>query len=172
MPLLAKPETAIQLLIGKPDVSVFTYQMPKLGFDFNIRKEFPIFWPIKGLLEGKFSAEAHLGFGYDTYGLSEWKKSNFAAGSAGKVFDGFYVSDRQNADGTGPDVDELTLDASIAVGAGLDVGIAEGYVKGGIQGKVGIDLIDIGEFQPKQGGDGENPNIGNYFPYQQTLGTV
>jgi Ca2+-binding RTX toxin-like protein len=155
VPLLTKPETAIQLLIGKPDVSVFTYQMPKLGFDFNIDQKFPIWGPITGLLEGKFSAEAHLGFGYDTYGLNQWKNSNFAAGSAGKVFDGFYVSDRQNADGTGPDVDELSLDASIAVGAGLDLKIAEGYVKGGIQGKVGIDLIDIGEFQPKQGGDGK-----------------
>ncbi|MBE9185209.1 DUF4347 domain-containing protein [Microcoleus sp. LEGE 07076] len=155
IPLLTKPQTAIQLLIGKPDVPVFTYQMPKLGFDFNIRKDFPIWGPIKGLLEGKFSASAHLGFGYDTYGLSEWKNSNFASGSASKVLDGFYVSDRENADGTGRDVDELTLDASIAVGAGIDVGIAEGYVKGGIQGKVGIDLIDIGEFQPKQGGDGK-----------------
>jgi len=155
LPLLTKPETAIQLLIGKPDVPILSYQMPKLGFDFNIRKDFPIWGPIKGLLEGNFSASAQLGFGYDTYGLSEWKNSNFAADSAGKVLDGFYVSDRQNADGTGPDVDELKLDASIAVGAGLDVGIAEGYVKGGIQGKVGIDLIDIGEFQPKQGGDGK-----------------
>ncbi|WP_445250797.1 FG-GAP-like repeat-containing protein, partial [Microcoleus sp. OTE_8_concoct_300] len=155
LPLLTKPETAIQLLIGKPDVSVFTYQMPKLGFDFKIDQKFPIWGPIKGLLEGKFSAEAHLGFGYDTYGLNQWKNSNFAAGSADKVLDGFYVSDRENADGTGRDVDELTLDASIAVGAGIDVKIAEAYVKGGIQGKVGIDLIDIGEFQPKQGGDGK-----------------
>ncbi|MEG4349709.1 calcium-binding protein, partial [Microcoleus sp. LAD1_D3] len=155
IPLLTKPETAIQLLIGKPDVPVFTYQMPKLGFDFNLRQDFPIFGPLKGLLEGKFSASAHLGFGYDTYGLDQWKKSNFAADSASKVLDGFYVSDRENADGTGSDVDELSLDASIAVGAGIDVGIAEGYVKGGIQGKVGIDLIDIGEFQPKQGGDGK-----------------
>ncbi|MEG4215049.1 DUF4347 domain-containing protein [Microcoleus sp. Pol14C6] len=155
LPLLTKPETAIQLLIGKPDVSLFTYQMPKLGFDFNVEQSFPIFGPLKGLLEGKFSASAHLGFGYDTYGLNQWKNSNFAADSAGKVLDGFYVSDSENADGTGLDVDELTLDASIAVGAGLDVGIAEGYVKGGIQGKVGIDLIDIGEFQPKQGGDGK-----------------
>ncbi|MEG4069895.1 DUF4347 domain-containing protein [Microcoleus sp. Pol11C2] len=155
LPLLTKPETAIQLLIGKPDVSLFTYQMPKLGFDFNVEQSFPIFGPLKGLLEGKFSASAHLGFGYDTYGLNQWKNSNFAADSAGQVLNGFYVSDRENADGTGPDVDELTLDASIAVGAGLDVGIAEGYVKGGIQGKVGIDLIDIGEFQPKQGGDGK-----------------
>jgi len=155
LPLLTKPQTAIKLLIGKPDVPVFTYNMPKLGFDFNIRKDFPIWGPIKGLLQGKFSASAHLGFGYDTYGLSQWKNSNFAAGSAGKVLDGFYVSDRLNADGTGPDVDELTLDASIAVGAGLDVAIAKSYVKGGIQGKVGIDLIDIGEFQPKKGGDGK-----------------
>jgi Ca2+-binding RTX toxin-like protein len=155
LPLLTKPETAIQLLLGKPDVSLFTYNMPKLGFDFNIQKNFPIWGPIQGLLEGKFSASAHLGFGYDTYGLNQWKNSNFAASSAGKVLDGFYVSDRQNADGTGPDVDELKLDASIAVGAGLNVGVAEGYVKGGIQGKVGIDLIDIGEFQPKQGGDGK-----------------
>ncbi|MEG4641269.1 calcium-binding protein, partial [Microcoleus sp. Aus8_D4] len=155
LPLLTKPTTAIQLLLGKPDVPLFTYNMPKLGFDFNIQKNFPIWGPIQGLLQGKFSASAHLGFGYDTYGLSEWKKSNFATGSADKVLDGFYVSDRLNADGTGPDVDELTLDASIAVGAGLNVGVAEGYVKGGIQGKVGIDLIDIGEFQPKKGGDGK-----------------
>jgi Ca2+-binding RTX toxin-like protein len=155
LPLLTKPQTAIQLLLGKQDVPVFTYDIPKLGVDFNIRKDFPIWGPLKGLLEGKFSASAHLGFGYDTYGLSEWKNSNFAASSASKVLDGFYVSDRLNADGTGPDVDELTLDASIAVGAGLNVGVAEGYVKGGIQGKVGIDLIDIGEFQPKKGGDGK-----------------
>ena len=155
IPLLTKPETALQLLIGKPDVPVFSYQMPKLGFDFNIEKTFPIWGPLKGLLEGKFSASAHLGFGYDTYGLNEWKKSNFASGSASTVLDGFYVSDRQNADGTGPDVDELSLDASIAVGAKIDALIAEGTVKGGIEGKVGIDLIDIGEFQPKQGGDGK-----------------
>ncbi|NQE38000.1 hypothetical protein [Microcoleus asticus] len=156
IPLLTQPQTAIQLLIGKPDVPVFTYQMPKLGFDFNIRKDFQIWGPLKGLLEGKFSAAAHLGFGYDTYGLNQWKNSNFAASSADKVLDGFYVSDRENADGTGPDVDELSLDASISAGAGVKVPkIAEGYVKGGIQGKVGIDLIDIGEFQPKVGGDGK-----------------
>ncbi|MEG4107675.1 DUF4347 domain-containing protein [Microcoleus sp. S13_C5] len=155
LPLLTKPETAIQLLIGKPDVPVFSYQMPQLGFDFNIDQKFPIWGPIEGLLEGNFSASAHLGFGYDTYGLNEWKNSNFDAGSADKVLDGFYVSDRENADGTGLDVDELSLDASIAVGAGIDAKIVEGYVKGGIQGKVGIDLIDIGEFQPKQGGDGK-----------------
>ncbi|NJS10584.1 MAG: DUF4347 domain-containing protein [Microcoleus sp. CSU_2_2] len=155
LPLLTNPETAIDLLTGKPDVPLFTYKIPRLGLDFDIHQEFPIWGPIKGLLQGKFSASASLGFGYDTYGLNEWKNSNFAINSAGKVLDGFYVSDRQNADGTGPDVDELSLDASIAAGVGVDLILASGYLKGGIEGKVGIDLSDGGEFQPKQGGDGK-----------------
>ena len=155
VPILAKPQTAIQLLLGKPDVPILSYQMPKLGFDFNIEQKFPIWGPFKGLLEGNFSASANLGFGYDSYGLSEWKKSNFAGGSADKLLDGFYVSDRENADGTGLDVDELSLDARIKAGFGVDVIVADAYLTGGIEGKVGIDLIDIGEFQPKQGGDGK-----------------
>jgi Ca2+-binding RTX toxin-like protein len=155
IPLLTNPETAIDLLLGKPDVPLFTYKIPLLEFDFNIQQEFPIWGPVKGLLGGNFSAAASLGFGYDTYGLNEWKNSNFAVNYAVKVLDGFYVSDRQNADGTGPDVDELSLDASIAAGVGVDLILASGYLKGGIEGKVGIDLIDGEEFQPKQGGDGK-----------------
>ncbi|MEG4092050.1 calcium-binding protein, partial [Microcoleus sp. Pol12B4] len=156
IPLLTNPETAIQLLIGKLDVPLFTYQIPKLEFDFNIPGEpFPIWGPLSGLIEGNFSASANLGFGYDTYGLSQWKNSNFAADSAAQVLDGFYVSDRETAHGTGRDVDELSLEAGIDIGAGIDLKIAEGYVKGGISGKVGIDLRDIGEFPPKQGGDGK-----------------
>jgi hypothetical protein len=158
LPLLTNPETAIQLLIGKPDVPLFTYQMPKLEVGFDINQTFPI--PplppfIVGLIKGNFSASANLGFGYDTYGLSQWKNSNFAADSADKVLDGFYVSDRQKADGTGPDVDELSIDAGIDLGGGINTKIVEGYITGGISGKVGIDLRDIGEFQPKQGGDGK-----------------
>jgi Ca2+-binding RTX toxin-like protein len=155
LPLLTNPETAIDLLLGKPDVPLFTYKIPRLEFEFNIQQNFPIWWVINGLVEGKFSAVASLGFGYDTYGLNEWKNSNFAVDAAGKVLDGFYVSDRQNADGTGPDIDELSLEASIAAGLGIDVKLISGYLKGGIQGKVGIDLIDGGESQPKQGGDGK-----------------
>ncbi|NJK75799.1 MAG: hypothetical protein HC942_19590, partial [Microcoleus sp. SU_5_6] len=155
LPLLNNPETAIDLLLGKPDVPLFTYKIPRLEFEFDIQQNFPIWWIVNGLIEGKFSAIASLGFGYDTYGLNEWKNSNFAVDAAGKVLDGFYVSDRENADGTGSDVDELSLEASIAAGLGIDVKLISGYLKGGIQGKVGIDLIDGGEFQPKQGGDGK-----------------
>ena len=145
IPLLTKPINAVQLLLGKPDVNLFTYDMPKLGFDFNIDKTFSIWGPISGLLEGKFSASANLGFGYDTYGLQQWKKAGFDSRSATKVLDGFYVSDRENADVTGRDVDELKLNASIAAGFGLDVVVADGYLKGGIEGNVGIDLVDKGE---------------------------
>ena len=55
------------------------------------------------------------------------------------------MSDRANPDGTGPDVDELKLNASIAVGLGLNVVLASAYVKGGIEGIIGIDLVDFGE---------------------------
>ena len=122
IPLLTKPINAVQLLLGKPDVNLFTYDMPKLGFDFNIDKTFSIWGPISGLLEGKFSASANLGFGYDTYGLQQWKKAGFDSRSATKVLDGFYVSDRENADVTGRDVDELKLNASIAAGFGTRCG--------------------------------------------------
>ena len=145
LPILTKPETAIQLLLGKPDVVLFTYDMPKLGVDFNFRKQFPIFGPIAGLIEGNFNASAHLAFGYDTYGLKEWKDDEFSPSSAYKVLDGFYVSDRANPDGTGADVEELKINANIAAGLGIDVILASGFVKGGIQGQIGIDLVDGGE---------------------------
>ncbi|MEG4202205.1 hypothetical protein, partial [Microcoleus sp. Pol12A5] len=145
IPLLTKPSNAVNLLLGKPDVNLFTYDMPKLGFDFNIDKTFPIWGPISGLLEGKFSASADLGFGYDTYGLQQWKNAGFDSRSAIKVLDGFYVSDRENANGIGQDVDELKLKATIGAGFGLDVVVASGYLKGGIEGNVGIDLVDKGE---------------------------
>ena len=145
LPILTKPETAIQLLLGKPDVVLFTYDMPPLGIDFNFRKEFPILGPISGLLEGNFNASAHLAFGFDTYGLKGWKDDEFDASSAYKVLDGFYVSDRANPDGTGADVEELKINANIAAGLGIDVILASGFVKGGIQGQIGIDLVDGGE---------------------------
>jgi hypothetical protein len=144
VPLLSKPTTAIDLLLGK-DPALFTYDMPPLSFDFNMRKEFPILGPISGLIEGNFKGSADLAFGYDTVGLKQWKNDKFAADSAYKVLNGFYVSDRANADGTGEDVDELKLSANMAAGLGVNVVVASGYVKGGIAGVIGIDLVDIGE---------------------------
>ena len=144
LPLLTNPFTAIDLLLGK-DVPIFTYDLPALEVGFNVRREFPIFPPIFGLIEGGFDVGLDLAFGFDTFGFSQWSATDFDPTQSFRVLDGFYVSDRENADGTGADVAELTANASIAVGAGLNVGVASGYVKGGIEGLIELDLIDRGE---------------------------
>ncbi|AFY85156.1 DUF4347 domain-containing protein [Oscillatoria acuminata] len=147
-PLLSKPLTAIDLLLGK-DVTLFAYQMPKLDIDFGFQQEFPIYSiagvGINGQLGGNFNAKTNLGFGFDTYGLTQWKNTDFALADSYKIFDGFYVSDRQNADGTGPDVNELKLTADIWAGANVSAAVVKAYLKGGVQGTAKLDLLDIGE---------------------------
>ncbi|MEO1134208.1 MAG: calcium-binding protein, partial [Cyanobacteria bacterium J06639_1] len=145
VPVLTDPFTALGLLLETPDTNLFTYDMPELAVGFEISRSFPIFGPISGLLEGQFELSTDLGFGYDTFGLNQWSNDGFAIESADSIFNGFFVSDRANADGTGADVSELALRASLAAGAGLDVLVASGFLKGGIQGIVGIDLVDVGE---------------------------
>ncbi|MEG4045187.1 calcium-binding protein, partial [Microcoleus sp. Pol17_C1] len=143
-PILTDQNTAINLLLGK-DIPLLTYDMPPLNFNFDISKTFPIVWPISGLIQGNLNGSADLAFGYDTYGLKEWKKDKFSDNSAIKVLDGFYVSDRANPDGTGEDVDELKLNASIKAGLGVNAVVVSLYGTAGIQGNIGIDLVDIGE---------------------------
>lgn len=152
IPLLTNPLTAIDLLLGK-DVPLFTYDLPALEVGFEVEKEFPIWGPISGLLEGDFNVAIDLAFGFDTYGLRQWQETtDFAPLEAYRVLDGFYVSDRENADGTGEDIAELVASATVAAGLGLDVVIASGYVKGGLEGIIGIDLIDGGEINGSDDG--------------------
>jgi len=137
--------------MGKPDVTLFAYKVPKLDFNFSIDKEFPIYSipvvniGINGKVKGEFEAKANFGFGFDTSGLSQWKESGFTSADAYKVLDGFYVSDRENADGTGPDVNELKLKAGIQVGAGVNIKIAKAFLTGGIEANAKLDLLDVGE---------------------------
>ncbi|MCT7956395.1 DUF4347 domain-containing protein [Laspinema palackyanum] len=148
-PILSDPGTAIDLLLGKPDATLFAYQMPKLDIDFGFHRDFPLYSilgiGINGYVGGNFNAQSNLGFGFDTYGLNQWKNSRFDLGDSYKVFDGFYVSDLQNADGTGPDVNELKLNASLYAGASANFAIVKGYLTGGVQGTAKLDLIDVGE---------------------------
>jgi hypothetical protein len=57
----------------------------------------------------------------DTFGLRQWKAKDFAAKEAYRILDGFYISDREKPDGTGADVAEIKLNASVAAGAGIDI---------------------------------------------------
>ena len=144
IPLLTNPFSAIDLLLGQ-DVPLFTYDLPALEVRFDVRQEFTIFGPIGGLLAGDFNVGLDLAFGFDTFGLNQWAANNFDPAESFRVADGFFVSDRENADGTGEDVDELVAAATIALGAGLNIGFAGGYVTGGLEGLIGLDLVDGGE---------------------------
>ncbi|MEB3826395.1 hypothetical protein, partial [Phormidium sp. CCY1219] len=146
------PNNSVDLLLGKEDVTLFAYQLPKLDFEFDLGKEFPIFSiPVVNVgVNGTFgidlAATSNFGFGFDTYGLSEWKKSGSSDYS--KIFDGFYVSDRQNADGTGDDVHELKLTGGVNLGGGVSIAVAKAYLTGGLEANLKFDLLDVGEGEP------------------------
>ncbi|MEG5048155.1 Ig-like domain-containing protein, partial [Microcoleus sp. B4-C1] len=154
VPIITKPETAIQLLLGKPDVPIVTLNLDNLDLDvpINITKPLPPFPPVSVGFEGNLKAKADLKFGYDTYGLQQWKATNYASDKIQLLRDGFYVSDRKNADGTGQDVPELTISANIAAKAGPDIKVADFYILGGIKGNVNVDLRDVGEREGRSDG--------------------
>ncbi|MEG5031012.1 Ig-like domain-containing protein, partial [Microcoleus sp. AT8-B1] len=154
VPIITKPETAIQLLLGKPDVPIVTLNLDNLDLDvpINITKPLPPFPPVSVGFEGNLKAKADLKFGYDTYGLQQWKGTNYASDKIQLLRDGFYVSDRKNADGTGQDVPELTISANIAAKAGPDIKVADFYILGGIKGNVNVDLRDAGEREGRSDG--------------------
>ena len=142
IPLLEDPFTAINLLLGQ-DVDLVTYDIPELDIEFGIEQEFPIFGSIKGLLEGGFSLYSDLAVGYDTNGISQWSETDFELAESYKILDGFYLSDLDPD--TGEDVDELTLDATIAAGVSASAVVAKATVKGGVTGTAALDITDGGE---------------------------
>ncbi|MGD1921333.1 MAG: hypothetical protein ACFCAD_22045, partial [Pleurocapsa sp.] len=143
--LITNPFTAIELLLGKPDVPLFSYNVPELEVGLSLSQNIPIFPPFSALLQGDIDIAADLTFGFDTLGLNQWKALDFAPEESYRTFEGFYISDRTNADGTGTDVPEITIDASFAIGGGIDLVALSGYITGGIKGSIEVDLVDVGE---------------------------
>ncbi|MBE9042045.1 hypothetical protein IQ235_14790, partial [Oscillatoriales cyanobacterium LEGE 11467] len=151
-PILTDPMVAIDLLLGKEDVSLFTYDLPALELGAGFSASFPV-WvgpPTIALnFGGDIGGGADLAFGFDTQGFYDWSQANFDPSASFLVLDGFYVSDTENADGTGADVDEFygTLGLELGLSAGLNFGVAkiEAYAQGGLRGDLGIDFRDTGE---------------------------
>lgn len=145
IPLIDDPKNAIRLLLGQ-NVDLFTWTMPTMGMTSEVEKGFPIYPGIEGIIEGGFGVEANLGFGFDTDGLNQWKKSGFKANDAWKVFDGFYV-----ADGTDPgtsqyvDLPEFSMDATMGAGLGLTALVVRSDITGGLEAAASFDLLDEGE---------------------------
>jgi len=150
-------------LLAGQDVPLIGLDLPKAEFRFSVEREFPIytgFPSINGLLQGSFGLTVDVDFGFDTSGINRLakkiKEKTFNPNNPLDILlplDGFYISDRVNLDGSGLEKPELTMDARIAVGAGLDFAkIVEGYVLGGVTGLANLDLIDVGEVQNQSDG--------------------
>jgi hypothetical protein len=93
-------------------------------------------------LLGSITVNAQFSFGYDSFGLQTWAAGGFKVMDIPRIADGFYVSDRANADGTGADVDEMVVQATVRGGLDVNVGIASAMVGGGIAGQVKFNLND------------------------------
>ncbi|MFM1889916.1 MAG: hypothetical protein RLZZ565_673, partial [Planctomycetota bacterium] len=141
IPLLEDPANAVKLLLGQ-DVSLFEWRMPGMGASSEIDKTFPIYGGIEGVIEGGYEVEAHLGFGFDTYGLSQWRDDGFAARDSWKVFNGFYVAD---LDEDGEDIPEFTMDAGMGAGLGYSARVVRADITGGLEAAARLDLLDEGE---------------------------
>ena len=137
IPILDNPLTAFKLMMGE-DVPLFTFQLPKV--QYQLEKSIPLLRIVcfeVGLKMG-FEMAAKLAFGFDTYGFRLY-------GDSGDVLDvaqGFYVSDRSNADGTGADVPEFQTIVSFGLYGGVDVLFAKAGIEGGVRVTADVNLND------------------------------
>ncbi len=112
--------------------------MPALELNFDYSQYFPIYGPLGARIGGSIGATADFAFGFDTFGLREYFKTD----SVVDILDGFYVSDMADVLGTGPDVPELTLSGSLTAAAEINVAIASVGVGGGVFADIYFDLHD------------------------------
>ena len=140
-PLLEDPINVVKLLLGQ-DATLFEWRMPAMGMTSEIEEYFPIFAGVEGIIAGGFEVEAHLGFGFDTYGLRQWRRDEFAPGDFWKVFNGFYVAD---LDEHGRDIPEFTMDATMGAGLGYNARVVRADIIGGLAAAARMDLLDEGE---------------------------
>ncbi|WP_416670251.1 cadherin domain-containing protein [Egbenema bharatensis] len=164
IPILNNPLTAVDLILGRPNVNLLTYDMPDLDFSVSASRSFPIFGPLSAVLRGDFRARTNLAFGYDTFGLERWRSSGFTAAGASNVIDGFYVVDQPG--------NELQLNASLSLGGGVSLVAVRGSIEGGLRGQVGIDIVDVGEAQGRSDGKVRTSEITSRLSRPQELFNV
>ena len=136
-PILQNPASLIGVMLGQ-DATLFAYQTPRLVADFSMGVTIPITGPLAIEFVGGIGVDAQFSFGYDTLGLRNFIESK----KPEDLLDGFFVSDRENVDGTGSDVDEVTLRGSLEAFATITTGVASVSVGGGVYATVGANLRD------------------------------
>jgi Ca2+-binding RTX toxin-like protein len=139
-PFLTEPSSVVSLLLGRSNVELFTYQTPKLGFDFRLDlPSVPVFGPIFLKFGGEAGAGAQVKFGFDTKGFVAFKNGNFSEPE--QIFDGFFVS-RPDPVQTS---NNLSLFGGLTAEAGVGIGIAEIAAGGGIFLTVGLNAVNKNE---------------------------
>ena len=134
IPLLSDPLSALKLLTGNlSGIDLFVWQLPTFQFTFAKSWHFPLvgipFVNIGADVGLSFSIGLHLTIGYDTQGIVEFLQSK------NPIFlvDGFYIDDHQP---------QVTLDASISVGASLDLTLLRAGVTGTLHAGIAMQLYD------------------------------
>ncbi|MDV6029537.1 MAG: hypothetical protein F9B45_05405 [Phycisphaera sp. RhM] len=138
-PILENAAESFGMLLGQ-DATLFTYDMPPLGFGFDYSQFFPIVGPLGARVGGSAGMTADFAFGFDTSGLRQYSESGRQ--DLGAIFDGFYVSDTATPDGRGADVPELEFFASLTAAAEINAGVARAGAGGGLFANVYLDLFD------------------------------
>ncbi|MEH6644767.1 calcium-binding protein [Sulfitobacter sp.] len=138
-PILSDPSQIFGLLMGD-EATLVTYDLAPLVADFEKSFFFSIFGPLGVSLNLGIEFVADFAFGYDTTGISAFIDGDYR--NPLLLLDGLYVSDRENADGTGADVPELTFLGGITAAAELNLGVARAGVAGGLFIEILFDLFD------------------------------
>jgi hypothetical protein len=141
-PILSNPLSVFNLLMGQ-DIDLFLFDAPPFVMEFSYYQSFPIpsFPIVAAEIGGRIAATADFAFGFDTSGLRQFLDS----GDFLDIFGGFFISDRENPDGTGPDVVEFKVEGELTAGGKIDLVIAEAGVRGGIFAEVDFNLNDPNE---------------------------
>ncbi len=144
-PILSEPESIIQLFLGESDIEFFRIDLPALGFGLSYERSFPIFGPFVYTLGGDFGAAANLSFGFDSYGLELFKDSDFT--SPELITQGFFISTPDSADDPPPpfaedEVFTTGLGVGVNAGVGIDLGIADFGINGGLAAQLFVNLAE------------------------------
>ncbi|MBD2357452.1 VCBS repeat-containing protein [Tolypothrix sp. FACHB-123] len=151
IPLAKDPGRLIQVLLsGDPansaPIDLLKYTPPQLDLNFNASASVPLgnYYgvDISAEIQGSVNARTDLRFGFDSYGLQQWYKKDFALKDSYLALDGFYLDDLDNS---GKDKPELSVDARLVAGLGVSPVIVKGILGGGLKGTLGLDLRDKGE---------------------------
>jgi len=147
-PFFNDPASLFGLLLGR-DVPLLGLNIAPLKLGYELPPIlFPIIGPLFGRIGGRIDAEANLAFGYDTAGIRQFAAADYAASESDLLLNGLFIYDRVDSDGKpsldvgDTDIDELSLSATISIGAVVDGGFASAFADGFVKGVLGFDLVD------------------------------